>query len=92
MNRPKFALDQLAATPGAIEALEKRGQTPNYFLTRQAAGDWGDVDEEDWALNDQTLLDGSQVVSAYTLRTGMKIWVLTEADRTVTTLLLPSDY
>ena len=68
------------------------GQTPDYFLARQAAGDWGNVDEEDWSLNDQTLLDGSRVLSAYTLRTGMQIWVLTEADRTVTTLLLPSDY
>ena len=72
--------------------MEESGQTPNHFLTRHAQGDWGDVDEEDWALKDQTLLDGSRVLSAYTLRTGMQIWVLPEADRTVTTLLLPSDY
>jgi hypothetical protein len=72
--------------------LEESGQTPDSFLTRRAAGVWGDVDEEDWALNDQSLLDDSRVLSAYTLRTGMQIWVLTEADRTVTTLLLPSDY
>jgi hypothetical protein len=92
MNSQKFALGQLAATPGALEALEVSGQTPDYFLARHVAGDWGDVDEEAWALNDQSLLDDSRVLSTYTLRTGVTIWVLTEADRSVTSLLLPSEY
>jgi len=93
----KFSLGQIAATPGALEALEESGQTPDFFLARHAAGDWGEVDMEDWALNDQALVDGSRILSAYRTLKGKKLWVITEAaddsgHRAATTLLLPEDY
>jgi hypothetical protein len=92
MNGTKFPLGQLAATPGALEALEESGQTPDFFLARHAAGDWGDVDEGDWQLNDEALKDGSRIVSAYRTLKGKKLWVITEADRSSTVVLLPSEY
>jgi len=93
----KFSLGQLAATPGALSALEESGQTPDFFLSRHVAGDWGEVDGEDWALNDQALLDGSRILSAYRTLKGKKLWVITEATgddgtRAATTILLPADY
>ncbi len=90
-------LGRLAATPGAVEALQRSGQTPGEFLRRHASGDWGDVDEHDRQANDEALKDGSRLLSAYTLRTGVRLWVITEAaddrgNRAATTLLLPSEY
>jgi hypothetical protein len=75
-----------------FKELRKAAQVPFDFISRHAQGDWGDVDQEVGALNNEALLDGSRVLSAYTLRTGVKIWVLSEADRSVTTSLLPSEY
>jgi hypothetical protein len=97
MTGTKFPLGQLAATPGALEALQESGQTPGLFLSRHASGDWGDVDEEDWALNDQALVDGSRILSAYRTLKGKKLWIITEAadddgQRAVTTILLPEEY
>jgi hypothetical protein len=85
-------IGHLAATPGAIEALKESGQTPGFFLTRHVAGDWGEVDEEDWALNDLALVDGSRILSAYRTLKGKKLWIITEADRSSTVILLPSEY
>jgi hypothetical protein len=97
MTRTKFPLGQLVATPGALEALKESGQTPDFFLARHAAGDWGDVDEGDWALNDQAVKDGSRISSAYRTLKGQKLWIITEAadddgQRAVTTILLPDEY
>jgi hypothetical protein len=92
MTGKKFEFGQLAATPGALEALEESGQTPDFFLARHVGGDWGDVDREDLALNGQALVDGSRLLSAYRTLKGKKLWVITEADRSVTTILLPSEY
>jgi hypothetical protein len=85
------------ATPGALEALAKAGQTPLEFLRRHARGDWGDVCPEDSALNDEALRDGSRVFSAYSLKTGERLWIITEAagddgQRPSTCLLLPDEY
>jgi hypothetical protein len=55
-------------------------------------GDWGDLDEEDRRENERSLEDGCRLLSAYHLRDGTKIWIITEADRSATTLLLPSEY
>jgi hypothetical protein len=88
----KFPLGQIVATPGAIEALEESGQTPGFFLDQHASGDWGIVGQEDWKLNDQALKDGERILSAYRTLKGKKLWVITEADRSVTTLLLPDEY
>jgi hypothetical protein len=92
VKSPKFALGQVVATPGAIEAMNESGQTPDFFLDRHIQGDWGIVDAEDWQANDQALVEGSRLLSAYSTLKGVKIWVITEHDRSVTTILLPSDY
>ena len=93
----KFPLGRLAATPGALEAMAASGQTPDFFLARHVAGDWGDVDEEDWALNDQALVDGSRLLSVYRTLRGVRLYVITEAtddagNRAATTILLPDEY
>ena len=91
-KEPVIALGQVVATPGALEALEQASVQPFQLLARHQAGDWGEVCVEDKQLNDEALSDGTRVLSAYTLDTGVKIWIITEADRSATTLLLPSEY
>ena len=80
------------ATPGALAALEAAQQTSAEFFSRHEAGDWGEVCPEDWAENDLSVREGFRLLSAYTLKTGVKIWIITEADRSVTTILLPDEY
>jgi len=89
---PKFALGQLVATPGALEALKesKTGFLP--YIRRHQNGDWGDVCVEDKAENELSIKEGFRLLSAYTLPGGCKIWVITEADRSATTILLPEEY
>lgn len=94
---PPFSLGQIVATPGAVEALDEAGQSAPELLDRHAKGDWGVVCEEDAGLNDESLRDGSRLLSAYVLTTGVKIWVITEGvddagRRSATTLLLPEEY
>ena len=95
--RPKFSLGQLVATPGALEALEVAGQSSGDFLDRHRAGDWGEVNAEDKMLNDQALVDGSRLLSAYKTLKGERLWVITEATddlgrRAATTILKPEEY
>lgn len=88
-----FSIGQAVATPGVLAALE--GATPNELmeaLKRHMSGDWGDVDDEDKASNDAAVKDGNRLLSAYRLSTGVKFWIITEADRSVTTFLLPEEY
>jgi hypothetical protein len=97
MNKPKFQLGQTLATPGALKALEEAGQSPGFFLDRHIAGDWGEVCDEDKRANDQALVDGSRILSAYKTLKGVKIWIITEAAddegrRACTTALLPAEY
>jgi hypothetical protein len=88
----KFNLGQLVATPGALSALEESGQDAIEFVSRHASGDWGDLSEEDQNENEFSLLHGFRLLSSYRLRNGVKVWVITEADRSSTTLLLPDEY
>jgi hypothetical protein len=93
----KFSLGRLAATPGALEAMEASGQTPDFFLARHQAGDWGEVNEEDRRSNDEALIHGDRVLSAYRTLRGVKLWIITEAAdedgiRAATTILLPNEY
>jgi hypothetical protein len=88
----RFQLGQIVATPGALKALEESGEDAWDFLRKHASGDWGDVCEEDRKENEFSLVHGFRLLSAYTLRSGVRIWVLTEADRSATTLLLPEEY
>ena len=90
--RPLFPLGQIVATPGALTALYKAKTLPAHVLDRHAAGDWGDVPAVDAAENALSLERGYRILSSYALETGARLWVITEADRSVTTLLLPSEY
>jgi len=97
MTTTKFPLGQICATPDALAAIEESGQAPDFFLDRHAAGDWGEVCPEDWQLNQESLTDGSRILSAYRTLKGVKIWVITEAEddngnRACSTLLLPENY
>ena len=92
MRRPRFPLGVVVSTPGALDALAGAGQDSWEFLSRHVCGDWGDLDDEDRQENEQSVVDGCRVLSAYTLSTGARIWIITEADRSSTTLLLPSEY
>jgi len=94
-SQPRFSLGQVVATPGALEALSQVNQQPAEFLNRHAQGDWGDVCVEDREANDQALIDGSRLLSAYHTSLGEKLWVITEAaddsgNRAATMILLPS--
>jgi hypothetical protein len=88
----KFRLGKIVATPGALQALEEAGQSALDFVSRHARGDWGEVDAEDKRANEDALRDGDRILSAYRTKLGERVWVITEADRSSTTLLLPSEY
>ncbi|NQU24002.1 MAG: hypothetical protein HQ567_22190 [Candidatus Nealsonbacteria bacterium] len=88
----KFQLGQTVATPAALEALEASGQEPDFFLDRHVQGDWGNVGDEDKAANEEALLNGERLLSVYTTLLGARLWVITEADRSATTILLPEEY
>jgi hypothetical protein len=90
-RKPLFNLGQLVATPGALMALEKSARSPMDFLSRHVTGDWGDLPKEDREENDLSLKNGFLLLSSYHTTAG-KIWIITEADRSVTTLLLPEEY
>lgn len=85
-------LGRIVATPAALDALTANDQLSYEFLQRHARGDWGDVDNDDWRANDDAALYGDRLLSAYHLQDGTKIWIITEWDRSVTTILLPDDY
>jgi hypothetical protein len=88
----KFLLGSVVATPGALDALEGAGHTPAEFLDRHVAGDWGDVNEDDRHANEHALVHGLRLLSVYTTRFGERLWVLTEADRSYTTIMLADEY
>jgi len=90
MTDAKFTLGNLVATPGALAAIEPR----EIFeaLGRHSQGDWGEVNDEDRQENELSLAQGFRLFSVYWSRGGVKFWVITEADRSVTTVLLPEEY
>lgn len=88
----KFPLGQLLMTPGAAAAFEGTGENPFVFLLRHIQGDWGNIDPEDAQENELSLQKGFRLLSAYTLSDQTKFWIITEADRSATTILLPSEY
>ncbi len=91
MNKP-FPLGQIVATPGALEALARSGQSPSEFLDRHVACDWGEVDAADKQANEEALVNGERLLSVFRTNLGDRIWIITEWDRSVTTLLLPDEY
>ena len=92
LKRSRFPLGRLVATPGALQALRESMQNAVEFLARHGSGDWGEVCEEDRQENELSLKEGFRILSAYRTKLGEKIWVITEADRSVTTILLPEEY
>jgi hypothetical protein len=90
--KPLFRLGQLVGTPGAIKALQDAEQDPLELLYRHVSGDWGVLDDEDKKENEFSVEHGFRILSAYELETGVKVWVITEADRSATTILLPGEY
>lgn len=97
VKAPLFKLGEIVATPGALEALERAGQTPLELIVCHVAGEWGTVCAEDAEANNEALKDGSRLLSAYVLKTGVRLWIITEAqddqgNRAATTILLPENY
>lgn len=91
-KKPAFELGQIVATPGALAALKKAGQQPGEFLTRHVNREWGDIPDEDRRENEYSLEHGFRLLSAYKTNAGDRLWLITEADRSVTTILLPEEY
>lgn len=91
-RKPLFDLGQLVATPGALVALEKSGQSPMDFLSRHVTGDWGEISEEDRRENQFSLEKGFRLMSSYRTTANDVVWVITESSRSHTTLLLPQEY
>lgn len=88
----RFPLGQMVMTQGAAAALEEVGQSPFEFLCRHQRGDWGDVCEEDRRENELSLRKGFRLLSVYRTKAGVKLYIITEHDRSATTILLPSEY
>lgn len=92
MPQSRFSLGRIVATPGALKALAESKEAPVLFLARHVTGDWGDVDSCDRQANNTALATDERLFSAYKTAKGEKIWVITEADRSSTCILLPEDY
>ena len=91
----RFLLGTIVVTPGVLDALADPNvgvDAATALVRRHASCDWGEVDEHDCLANNNSLKDGGRVLSAWTLASGVKIWIITEADRSATTLLLPDEY
>jgi hypothetical protein len=101
MAAPRFELGQLCYTPGAQKVMQHYHVSPFQLIARHVTGDWGDICSEDAQTNEQALQDGSRIFSVYVLPpplsegetlSAVKVWIITEADRSVTTILLPEEY
>jgi hypothetical protein len=88
----RFELDRIVATPGSLTTVQEAGHLPVEFLLRHKRGDWGELDPEDIQENERALRQGSRLLSAYSTRLQDRLWVITEWDRSATTLLLPEEY
>ena len=89
---PRFDLGEVVATPGALAAMNRNGQSGVEFLRRHQQGDWGVVCASDAKANDQAIASHERLLSAYQLNDQSKLWIITEADRSSTCLLLPDEY
>jgi hypothetical protein len=94
MGTEKFSLGKVVMTPGVQQAFEDQGDPSlmTKLLERHHGGDWGDVPKEDAKANEEALLDEARILSSYKLTPTLTIWIITEADRSVTTFLLPDEY
>jgi hypothetical protein len=88
--KARFTLGQLVMTPGAMAKITQ--ELMIISLSRHVRGDWGDVDKDDRAANEQAVHDNYRILSSYPAEDGEPFWIITEADRSSTTLLLPDEY
>jgi hypothetical protein len=84
-------LGRVVATPGALQLLMEIGEHSFDYLVRHASGDWGELCAFDRRQNEIALREGLRVLSSYEVHTG-RVWIITEADRSITTILLPEEY
>ena len=91
MSAALFPLGRVVATPAALEALEASGVSLAQLLVRHQSGDWGEVPREDARENERSVEHGCRIISSY-YAGEERIWVITEADKSSTCLLLPSEY
>jgi hypothetical protein len=92
-TRPKFPLGRIVATRGAMAAMQAAGQDASHFLSLHVSGAWGDLDRHDRQLNEAALASGEdRIFSSYRTAQNVKLYVITEHDRSVTTILLPEEY
>lgn len=89
---PRFSLGHLLVTPNALSSMHGAGIAPADLLLRHGRGDWGELSSGDWQANELALEEGARLLSAYTLPTKVRVWIITEADRSATTILLPHEY
>jgi hypothetical protein len=89
---PRFRVGWMLITPGALVALVEAQEDPKDFVSRHIQADWGDVGPDDWAENEYALWHGERLFSIYHTKHGRKLWIITEANRYATTILLPEDY
>jgi hypothetical protein len=87
-----FRLGRVVATPAVLRAIEKSGESPIAYLSRHGRGDWGDLTDDDTQANIEALAGEARILSAHHLIDGTKIWIITEADRSSTCILLPREY
>jgi len=95
-----FPHGKLGLSPGVVKAMQAESEmtgteplrVPLTLLALHVHGDYGNIDSEDWTANENAIIDGGCILSAHTLTTGQIVWVLTEADRTSTTFILPEEY
>ncbi|HZZ78269.1 MAG TPA: hypothetical protein VFE62_07105 [Gemmataceae bacterium] len=90
MSKPLFSLGNMAITSGALRTVDT--DDVHAAIGRHRRGDWGDVGPEDWKENDDALKEGRRLLSSYKDRQGIKFWIITEYDRSLTTILLPDEY
>jgi hypothetical protein len=91
-DKPLFPLGKLVATRGAVDLLKELQLSPFDIVNRHWQGDWGDLDAEDVEANQQALIHGTRLLSSYRVDGSRKLWIITEADRSSTCILLPEEY
>ncbi|QDH60965.1 hypothetical protein [Pandoraea pnomenusa] len=92
IRRARLLLGRLLATPAAVDAIQSTGASIYALVNRHACGDWGDLPEADREQNELSVVAGQRVLSCYALTGDQKVWIITEADRSTTTILLPDEY
>ena len=88
----RFELGTVVGTPAAVRCLRQCGVDPDTLLARHQSGDWGELTLEDRNENERSVISGLRILSSYPMANGESIWIITEADRSATTFLLPEEY